>query len=131
VFHHWPEENQKKLSRHSYNFLGTSLLLILYINGSGTRRNFHDFIEIENETYWNKLATSNSIILTTGHIGVWELLSKCFSHHNLPRINQRIIVYRPLHNETTEAIVKSLRQRISQDDGMTQYLPVCLPSPYD
>ncbi|KAF1332072.1 Fkbp-type peptidylprolyl cis-trans isomerase, partial [Globisporangium splendens] len=101
---HVDAAERRRIARNAYVNLGLSLLWFLRLppsSVSGRRHAIDELIDVEGS---ESLFEGNAIV-TTGHVGMWELLPLAFSS---PQYEQWI-VYRPLHQPTVNALVNDMR----------------------
>ncbi|KAG3165489.1 hypothetical protein PI126_g4610 [Phytophthora idaei] len=80
-----PSNDGHRVARDSYAYAALSLLWLLRLDGA-----------------------SSHAIITTGHIGFWEILPAALTRPALP-VQTQWIVYRPLHNVALDDLVASIR----------------------
>ncbi|TMW68719.1 hypothetical protein Poli38472_006187 [Pythium oligandrum] len=115
AFPELPPSAQRRLARRSYAHVGTSLLWFLRLPAllADDSRRLENLVECchvatDLEALREDLSDGRSVILTTGHVGLWELLPSLLASSLLPR-HAQWIVFRPLHNPAVNALVDDLR----------------------
>ncbi|KAL4172322.1 hypothetical protein KRP22_007486 [Phytophthora ramorum] len=110
-----PYDDVHRVARDSYTYAALSLLWMLRLDGLPSPQTLisqdedsRTSLEFMRTLLAEEEAPSHAII-TTGHIGFWEILPTALARPALP-IQTQWIVYRPLHDGSLDDLVASIRQ---------------------
>ncbi|KAE9044770.1 hypothetical protein PR003_g2116 [Phytophthora rubi] len=103
-----------RVARDSYTYAALSLLWLLRLDGL---RSPQELISLDEDaraslasmrTVLTSREAPSHAIITTGHIGFWEILPAALTRPVIP-VQTQWIVYRPLHNTALNDLVASIR----------------------
>jgi lauroyl/myristoyl acyltransferase len=103
--------SQHHVARESYTYAALSLLWLLRLESVASPQSL---ISLDDEdaqalaSMRRALLAGSHAIITTGHIGFWEILPAALARPAVP-VQTQWIVYRPLHDAAPDDVVASLR----------------------
>ncbi|OWY98585.1 hypothetical protein PHMEG_00030613, partial [Phytophthora megakarya] len=109
-----PSDDVHRVARDSYTYVVLSLLWMLRLESVDSP---HTLISLDEDartsleslrTVLDSGETTSHAIITTGHIGFWEILPAALTPPVVP-VQTQWIVYRPLHNAAINDLVTSIR----------------------
>ncbi|ETP49553.1 hypothetical protein F442_04957 [Phytophthora nicotianae P10297] len=109
-----PSDDGHRVARDSYTYAALSLLWLLRLDGVASPQTSISLDEDTRESLASMRTvlangqTSSHAIITTGHIGFWEIIPAALARPAVP-VQTQWIVYRPLHNAALDDLVASIR----------------------
>jgi KDO2-lipid IV(A) lauroyltransferase len=103
---------REALIEECYRFLGKQLCLMA--RGSHLNRsNLHEYIDVDFPAEYIEDLRAGGVILTSGHIGMWELcpLVHNEAQHSVFTQKDCIQIYQPLHNKYIDRAFRQIRAR--------------------
>jgi KDO2-lipid IV(A) lauroyltransferase len=106
-------QQREKLIEECYRFMGKQLCILARSPHHFSCTNIGDHIAIDFPPDFAEDVKAGGVILTSGHIGMWELCPLVHNEAQLPAFKQKdcLQIYQPLHNQYVDRMFLQVRAR--------------------